>query len=138
MSLGKKSILTRLKKIMDKSRVKSFIFLHIVVLVYSMSNILTKKAALSEFLSLEFIVMYGLVLICMGVYAVVWQQVIKNLPLNVAFANKSVTVIWGMVWGSIFFDEVVTPKMVIGAVIVITGVVIVITGGEKKKQGDRE
>lgn len=123
---------------MKRNVIKSYVFLHIVVFIYSMSSILTKKAALSEFLSLEFIVLYGLVLMCMGVYAVVWQQVIKNLPLNVAFANKSVTVIWGMVWGSIFFDEVVTPKMVIGAVIVITGVVIVITGGEKKKQGDRE
>jgi len=123
---------------MDKSRVKSYILLHIVVFIYSMSSILTKKAALSEFLSMRFIILYGLVLVCMGVYAIVWQQVIKNLPLNVAFANKSVTVIWGMVWGSIFFNEVITPKMIIGAVIVITGVVMVITGGNKEEREDRE
>ena len=123
---------------MDKSRIKSYILLHIVVFIYSMSSILTKKAALSEFLSMRFIILYGLVLVCMGVYAIVWQQVIKNLPLNVAFANKSVTVIWGMVWGSIFFNEVITPKMIIGAVIVITGVVMVITGGNKEEREDRE
>lgn len=119
---------------MDKSKIRSYVLLHLIVFVYSMSSILTKKAALSEFLSVEFIVLYGLVLVCMGVYAVVWQQVIKKLPLNVAFANKSVTVIWGMVWGSVFFDEDITPKMIVGAVIVITGVVMVITGGEDREQ----
>lgn len=120
---------------MEKSKIKSYILLHIVVLVYSMSSILTKKAALADFLSFRFIILYGLVLVCMGVYALVWQQVIKNLPLNVAFANKSVTIIWGMLWGSLFFQETITPKMALGALIVIAGVIMVITGGEK---GDKE
>lgn len=123
---------------MDKSKIKSYVLLHIIVFVYSMSSILTKKAALTEFLSFDFIILYGLVLVCMGVYAIVWQQVIKNLPLNVAFANKSVTIIWGMLWGSLFFRESITPKMAIGALIVITGVIIVITGGEKEKKEDNE
>ncbi len=121
---------------MDKSKIKSYILLHIIVLIYSMSSILTKKAALTEFLSMQFIILYGLVLLCMGVYALVWQQVIKNLPLNVAFANKSVTIIWGMLWGILFFHETITPKMALGAVIVIAGVIMVITGGENKKKGD--
>ena len=122
---------------MDKSRVKSYILLHIVVFIYSMNSMINKKAALSEFLSVRFIVLYGLVLISLGIYAIVWQQVIKKLPLNVAYANKSVTVIWGMIWGSIFFNEVITPKMLIGALIVILGVVIVITGGEKTEKEDK-
>ena len=117
---------------MDKSKIRSYILLHIIVLIYSMGSILTKKAALADFLSFRFIILYGLVLVCMGVYALVWQQVIKNLPLNVAFANKSVTIIWGMVWGYIFFHESITPKMVLGALIVIAGVIMVITGGKKE------
>lgn len=121
---------------MDKSKIKSYILLHMIVFIYSMSSILTKKAALTEFLSMRFIILYGLVLVCMGVYAIVWQQVIKNLPLNAAFANKSVTIIWGMVWGSIFFNETITPKMVLGALIVITGVIMVITGGGKEEKED--
>lgn len=121
---------------MDKSRIKSYILLHIIVFIYSMSNILSKKAAFEEFLSMKFIMLYGLVLVCMGIYALVWQQVIKKLPLNVAFANKSVTVIWGMVWGCIFFHESITSKMVLGALIVIAGVIMVITGGEKEEKED--
>ncbi|MGN0596118.1 MAG: EamA family transporter [Ruminiclostridium sp.] len=119
---------------MNKKKIRSYILLHIIIMVYSMSSILTKKAALAEFLSFDFFLLYGLVLVCMGVYAIVWQQVIKNLPLNVAFSNKSVTIIWGMIWGSLFFQETITPKMLIGAVIVIIGVIIVITGGKKDEQ----
>lgn len=122
---------------MDKSKIRSYILLHIIVLIYSMSSILTKKAALAEFLSMRFIILYGLMLVCMGVYALVWQQVIKNLPLNVAFANKSVTIIWGMVWGCIFFHESITPKMILGALVVIVGVIMVITGGEKKEDNNK-
>lgn len=121
---------------MKQSKVKSYILLHIIVFIYSMSSILTKKAALAEFLSMRFLILYGLVLVCVGIYALVWQQVIKNLPLNVAFANKSVTIIWGMLWGSIFFHESITPKMVLGALIVIAGVIMVITGGEKEEKED--
>lgn len=117
---------------MDK--IKSYAMLHIIVFVYSMSSILTKKAALEEFLSFRFVIFYGLVLVCMGVYALVWQQVIKKLPLNAAFANKSVTIIWGMLWGAIFFKEKITVKMIIGALMVIAGVIIVITGGEKEAE----
>ena len=119
---------------MNKSKIRSYILLHIIIFVYSMSSILSKKAALAEFLSMRFIIFYGLVLVCMGVYAIVWQQVIKNLPLNAAFANKSETVIWGMIWGSLFFHETITPKMALGALIVIAGVIMVITGGEKEEK----
>lgn len=122
---------------MDKAKIKHYVMLHIVVFIYSMNSMINKKAALSEFLSVRFILLYGLVLMSLGIYAIVWQQVIKKLPLNVAYANKSVTVIWGMIWGSIFFNEVITPKMLIGALIVIIGVVIVITGGEKTEKEDK-
>ena len=40
---------------MDK--IKSYAMLHIIVFVYSMSSILTKKAALEEFLSFRFIIL---------------------------------------------------------------------------------
>ena len=60
----------------------------------------------------------------LGIYAVVWQQIIKKLPLTLAYANKAVTVIWGLIWGLLFFGEKITPLKVIGAVIVITGIAV--------------
>ena len=41
-----------------------------------------------------------------------------------AFANKAVTVVWGIIWGAVFFHESITVGKVIGAALVIVGVVI--------------
>lgn len=45
------------------------------------------------------------------------------MPLNAAFANRAVTVLWGIVWGIIFFGETITAGKIIGAVLVIVGVI---------------
>ena len=48
----------------------------------------------------------------------------KRLPLTTAFANKAVTVVWGIIWGALFFKEPVTIGKIAGAVLVILGVVL--------------
>ena len=63
-----------------------------------------------------------------------WQQVIKYLPLTAAFMNKSVTVVWGMVWGVLFFNEPVTAGKAAGALSVILGIIIY-AGAEEKGEG---
>ena len=60
-------------------------------------------------------------------YAIAWQQVLKRLPLVTAYANKAVTVIWGLVLGSAFFQEKITLQKVIGAFIIIFGVYLVVS-----------
>ena len=60
----------------------------------------------------------------LGVYALAWQQVIKRMPLTTAYANKAVTVVWGMVWGMILFGESITPQKVLGAAVIVAGVVL--------------
>ena len=60
----------------------------------------------------------------LGFYAIGWQQIIKRMPLTAAFANKAVTVVWGIVWGFIFFNEAITLGKVVGAVLVIVGIVV--------------
>ena len=52
---------------------------------------------------------------CIRDSAIGWQQVIKRIPLTTAFANKAVTVVWGLVWGALFFREAVTPGKLLGA-----------------------
>ncbi len=109
---------------MNKEKAKYLVILHILLMIYSCSTIFSKKAAGEDFLSLRFCLFYGGVIFLLGIYAVVWQQIIKKLPLTLAYANKAVTVIWGLVWGLVFFGEKITPLKVIGAVIVITGIAI--------------
>lgn len=90
-------------------------------------------AAQQEFLSFKFFFFYGLVLLILFAYAIAWQQVLKKLPLVTAYANKAVTVIWGLVLGSVFFQEKITLQKVIGAFIIIFGVYLVVS-----EEGERE
>lgn len=108
-------------------KVKYYIILHIVFAVYSFMGIASKLASGQPFLSSKFIMYYGIVISTLFVYALVWQQLLKKLPLVTAYANKAVTVIWGIIWGFIFFGEKITVFKVLGAVIIVIGVYFVVT-----------
>ena len=103
---------------------KYFIYLHILLVLYSLSAVFSKLASVELFLSLKFCVFYGLVLFLLALYALCWQQIIKHLPLTVAYANKAITVVWGIIWGLLIFGEKLTPGKVLGAVFVICGIVL--------------
>ena len=103
---------------------KWFLLLHVILGIYAGSSVCSKLAAQQPFLSAAFIVLYGLMLLALVTYAVGWQQVIKHLPLTTAYANKAVTVVWGILLGLAVFGEAVTPRQVIGAVIIICGIVL--------------
>jgi drug/metabolite transporter (DMT)-like permease len=119
----------KIKKI-KSSKIKYFIALHIELLLFSLGGICSKMAGKYDFLSFWFIFFYGLVILNLGVYAIVWQQIIKHLPLNTAYSNKAITIVWGILWGVIFFQEKITWNMILGAVIVIIGVILVVKADE--------
>ena len=119
-----------------KQKKKLFVLLglHIMLMFFSMSGIASKLAAGEKFLSPKFILYYGVIIGLLGVYAIVWQQIIKRVPLTTAYANRAVTIVWGIIWGVLFFHENVTPLKVIGAVIVIVGVVLFATADEGEEE----
>lgn len=117
------------------SRIGAFVLLHVLMLIYSLDGIMSKLAGAVPFLSFKFILYYGILIVILGIYAIGWQQVIKRLPLTTAFANKAVTVVWGIIWGALVFKEQITVGKVVGAVLVITGVVIyAIVDGQEAKE----
>lgn len=104
--------------------------LHISLLFSSLSGVCSKLAANEKFFSLPFFFYYGLVLLIMFGYAIVWQQILKRMPLTVAYANKPVSLIWGMVWGAIIFNERITWRMILGAAVIFLGIYLVVTEDE--------
>ena len=76
------------------------------------------------FLALNSVYFMLLLFFSWDFYAIGWQQIIKRLPLTTAFANKAVTVVWGIIWGAVFFMSQLLLEKVIGAALVIVGVVI--------------
>lgn len=109
---------------MNSKNWKVILALHLMLMVYSASGICSKMAAGQKFMSLPFIFFYGMVIALLGFYAICWQQIIKRIPLTTAFANKAVTVVWGLVWGILIFHEQVTVGKVIGILLVVIGIVI--------------
>ena len=37
--------------------------------------------------------------------AVIWQQVLKKIPLTIAYGCKGIIIVYGMLWGALFFSE---------------------------------
>ncbi len=118
-----------------KSKIKILLLLHGMLMIYSMSGICSKLAAQEQFLSVKFCLYYAIIIFLLGFYAIGWQQIIKYLPLTTAFANKAVTVVWGIIWGWMVFDEKITLGKLIGAVMVISGVVIYAKADEGETDG---
>lgn len=118
-----------------KEKIKVLFALHLLLMVYSTSGICSKLAAGEAFLSPRFCLYYAIILLLLGVYAIGWQQIIKRLPLTTAFANKAVTVVWGIVWGAAFFQEEITPKKLLGAAFIVIGVILYAGSDVSSKEG---
>lgn len=106
------------------SEAKALVALHVLLAVYSLSSVCAKLASGFEFMSFGFVGCYAGMIALLGVYAVGWQQIIKRLPLTYAYANKAVTVLWGIVWGVLLFREQVSALKLLGAAVVLAGVVL--------------
>lgn len=136
-----------------KSNWKVLLLLHLMLMVYSVSGILSKLAGntlsgidVGKILQtgeglfsaevLKICLYYAGLILLLGFYAVGWQQIIKHLPLTTAYANKAVSVVWGLVWGLLLFEEKLTVGKILGVILVVGGVVLyAVSDTEDKKNG---
>lgn len=107
-----------------------FLILHLSLIVNSMAGAASKMAGRQKFLSLKFFFFYGLVLVITFAFALVWQQVLKHMSLTFAFTNKPITMIWGIIWGVLIFQEKVTWNMLLGSGVILAGIIIGVSGNE--------
>ena len=113
------------------SKLISLVLLHITFMIYSLAAVCSKQAGSQGALNIKFICYYGLTLIILVVYAVLWQQNLKRMSLITAYANKAVTVIWGLVWGVIFYQEKVRWNQILGIAIIVIGICIMVREKEE-------
>ncbi len=112
-------------------KIGDLFMLQLSVVIYSLSTVAANMASKQEFLSLKYLLFFGLEFVILGVYAIIWQQAIKKFQLSVAYVNKSMTLLWSMLWNFLIFAQGITPGRVIGVVMVMAGVVIINLGEEK-------
>lgn len=109
----------RLKRSLD--HLKNYILLYACFLIYSASTICAKLASRQD-KPFDVMIFVGLEVCCLGIYAVVWQQVLKRFMLITAMSSKGIVVIFNLIWSVILFQETVTISNMIGAVIIIGGI----------------
>lgn len=106
------------------------------VVIYSLSTVAANLASKHAFLSWKYIMFFGLEFFILGVYAIVWQQMIKKFQLSIAYANKALTLMWSMLWNFVIFSQGITPWKVVGVVLVVIGVMVMNLSGEEEKEND--
>ncbi|NLB91485.1 MAG: transporter [Clostridiales bacterium] len=100
---------------------QKYLLLYLSLLIYSLSFVCYQYISLSKWF-------YLLALGALGIYALLWQQIIKEFSLITAYANKGVTVLYSMLWGKLLFHEAITWNRVLGVVLIIFGMIFVAKG----------
>ena len=100
--------------------------LQVSLAFYSLVPVFQKLIALSEPYSVRFFLYLFLLYACYGYFTLIWQQLLKVMPLSTAFMHTAITIVWGLVWGFLFFSERITIQMIAGAAIIIAGLLIVV------------
>ena len=101
-----------------------YISLIAINLLYASVSIFTKLASQQEFLSWNFMLGVMGAVGAMGLYAVLWQQVLKRIELSVAYMFKGTSLIFVMLLAYVLFGEQITWNNVLGAIIIIVGIVL--------------
>ena len=118
------------------SKFKSYLLLYGIFFLYSLGTVCSKIASGYDFLSFLFCLFYGVTIVILFVYAILWKQILKYLPLTEAYSNKAILVILGMLWGGVFFREPIKWNMILGAAVVVLGILFI--SKENKKEGGHE
>ena len=115
----------RQTKMNQKISLKNILVLQAVVIVYTLSSVVAKLATGEEVFSFAFFLFYGLEIAILGIYAILWQQMIKRFDLSVAYANRAMAILWSAVWAVVLFRDTIGLKQLIGIAFVVFGTVIV-------------
>ena len=117
-----------------KIGIKMILLIQSMVFLYSLISMLSKIASgiMQEYglFSLQFIFLFGCMIMGLGIYAILWQQVLKRVDLTVAYVNKSTTLVWSLLWSALLFHETVRWNNVVGVIIIVIGIMLVTNDDE--------
>ena len=95
-----------------------------VNMLYACVGICTKMASLQEFLSWQYLLWFGGAVAIIGLYAILWQQILRRVELSMAYMFKGTTLIFTMLIAALLFGESITLPNIIGSIIIITGITL--------------
>lgn len=103
---------------------KTYLALIGVNLVYACTSIFTKMASQQEPMSFPYLLWIAGAVGVMGVYAMLWQQVISRMPLSTAYMFKGTSLVFVLLFSALLFGEAITLNNVVGSAIILAGIVL--------------
>ena len=127
------------KQSKKEKKYRELLFLHFNILIFSFTGIFSKLLAGSINVNGIFhwntVLYLGLMVLNCGIYAIFWQQSIKNFDLQVAYSHRTVYNIWSLLWAFLIFGEKITVGNLIGTALMIAGVLVI---QSEKAPGENE
>lgn len=90
-------------------------------LVYSFASVFSKWASMAAFLSWPYLLRLAGAVAVLGVYAILWQQIIKRMPVSDAYMFKGSTIIFVLLLSWLLFGESISLQNGIGAAVIVAG-----------------
>lgn len=95
-----------------------------VNLLYALVSLMAATVARLPLFSLLFLLGVGGVFVLFGLYAIVWQQLLKRLPLSLAYMFKGTSLLFVLLLSALFLDDAITWQNLVGAALIIVGIVL--------------
>jgi drug/metabolite transporter (DMT)-like permease len=123
---------------MNNQALKTTLKLQPVVVLFSCASICSKLASkqlpveassFSDFVlqcmrNWKLIFLLGVMIFLLGIYAYIWQRIIRNSKIAIVYANKSSYLFWTQLAAIIIFGEHLSVCNIIGIAIIFAGVIL--------------
>jgi drug/metabolite transporter (DMT)-like permease len=103
--------------------IKSIFVLLLINLFYATVYIFSKYTSMQIPFTLKFALGILSVFFVLGLYAIMWQQVLKHIELSIAYMFKGSSLIFVCLFSSLLYNEAITLYNIIGACIIILGII---------------
>lgn len=92
--------------------------------LYACVTLFTKYAAQQEFMSMPYCLALCGAIGVMGMYAICWQQVLKQIDLSIAYMFKGTSLIFVILLAYALVGEAITLMNIIGAIVIVLGIIL--------------
>ena len=93
-------------------------------LIYACTYICMKMASAREFLTTPYILWIIGAIGVMGIYAVLWQQILARVPLSTAYMFKGTSLVFVLLMSALLFHEGITWQNILGSTIIVSGIIL--------------
>ena len=94
------------------------------IFIYTTSGVFSKLASQQDFISIPYLAFLCGSVAVLGIYAVLWQQIIKRMPVGDAYLFKGTGAIFGLALAHFVFGESITVYNCIGTAVIICGITL--------------